>query len=103
MPTPPETDQGIGHTSNTVSVRQNTSDAEDNDNQNSEQDDDNDHGRSGLINYLVHRHFLSRLENNGGYEGADGEDTVGNDEMNHPPAYEDAVKDEIVVAPDDDE
>ena len=53
--------------------------------------------------YLVHRHFLNRL---GGSEGeyveAD-EETTSNDEKIEPPTYEDAVKEEVVIATDDDE
>ena len=78
------------------------SDAEESDEHASEQDNDNDHGRGRLINYLVHQHFLSRLVDNWEYEEAD-EETISNDEMNKPPAYEGAVKEEVVVATDDDE
>ena len=78
------------------------SDAEESNEHVSEQDDNNDLGRGRLINYLVHRHFLSRLEGSGEYEEA-GEETMSNDEMNKPPAYEDAVKEEVIVATDDDE
>ena len=78
-------------------------DAEDDNNQSSEHDDDHDHGRNGLISYLVHRHFLNRLENNGEHEETDGEDTMGNEETNLPPTYEDAIKDEAVATASDDE
>ena len=79
------------------------SEAEESNEHVSEHDDDNDLVRGRLINYLVHRHFLSRLEGSGGeYVEAD-EETISNDEMNEPPAYEDAVKEEVVVATDNDE